>query len=70
MTITKNLKNSINYLKNNNIKHLKIFNIIISLPTKSIHYENLYIKNQTKQIEINLPLKNKYKYTLILITKY
>ena len=61
-------KKSITYLKNNNIKYFKLFNIIISLPTKSIHYENLYTKN-TKQLEFNIPFK-KYSYTLILITKY
>ena len=58
------LQKSITYLKTNNIKHFKLFNIIISLPTTSIHYENLYTKN-TKQIHLNIP-----SYTLILITKY
>ena len=57
------LKKSITYLKNNNIKYFKLFNILISLPTTSIHYENLYTKN-TKQIEFSIP-----SYTLILITK-
>lgn len=58
------LKKSITYLKNNNIKYFKLFNILISLPTTSIHYENLYTKN-TKQIEFTIPY-----YTLILITKF
>ena len=62
------MQNSINYLKSNNIKYFKIFNYLISLPTTSIHYENLYTKN-TKQIEFTIPFK-KYSYTLILITKF
>jgi hypothetical protein len=62
------LKKQITYLKNNNIKYFKLFNIIISLPTTSIHYENLYTKN-TKQIEFTTPFK-KHSYILILITKF
>lgn len=63
------MQNSINYLKSNNIKYIKIFNHLISLPTKSIQYEKLYTKN-TKKIEINIPFKKTFNYILILITKY
>jgi hypothetical protein len=63
------MQNSINYLKSNNIKYFKIFNYLISLPTKSIQYEKLYTKN-TKKIEINIPFKKTFNYILILITKY
>lgn len=63
------MSNTINYLKTNNIKYFKILNYIISLPTTSIHFENLYSKN-TKRIDINIPFKTKFNYILILITKY
>ncbi len=63
------MQKSINYLKSNNIKYFKIFNYLISLPTTSIHYENLYTKN-TKQIEFTIPFKKTFNYILILITKY
>jgi hypothetical protein len=63
------MQKSINYLKSNNIKYFKIFNYLISLPTTSIHYENLYTKN-TKRIDINIPFKKTFNYILILITKY
>jgi hypothetical protein len=43
---------TLNYLNNNNIKYIKLFNIIISLPTKSIHNDNL-ICQYTKLYTIN-----------------
>ncbi len=50
------LKKQITYLKNNNIKYFKLFNIIISLPTTSIHYENLYANKQFREIKF-LPVR-------------
>ena len=57
---------TINYLKSNNIKFFKFFNILISLPTTSPHFDNLYCKDTTKIDFINPITK---KYSMILITK-
>lgn len=61
------LQKSITYLKSNNIKYFKLFNILISLPITSPQLDSLYFKN-TKKINFTNPFTSKY--TLILITKY
>ena len=47
MSKLKNKQITLNYLKNNNIKYYKLFNIIISFPKTSIQNENLHC-NYTK----------------------
>ena len=47
MSKLKNKQITLNYLKTNNIKYYKIFNIIISFPKTSIQNENLHC-NYTK----------------------
>ena len=47
MTKNQNKKITLNYLKTNNIKYYKLFNIIISFPKTSIQNENLHC-NYTK----------------------
>ena len=42
MSKLKNKQITLNYLKNNNIKYYKLFNIIISFPKTSIHNNNLH----------------------------
>ena len=59
-------QSTITYLKSNNIKFFKIFNILISLPITSPQFNKLYTKNTTK-INFTNPITKKY--TLILITK-
>ena len=63
------LNSTIQFLNSNNIKYLKIFNYIISLPTQSIHNNFLNLKN-TKQISFTIPFKKSFNYITILITKY
>jgi len=60
-----NTKQTINYLKTNNIKHFNLLNtLIISFPTTSPQFDNLYCQ-QTKLINFTNPLTKKY--TMILI---
>ena len=61
------LQKSITYLKSNNIKYFKLFNILISLPITSPQFDFLYFKN-TKKINFTNPFTSQY--ILILITKY
>ena len=56
-----NKKTTLNYLKNNNIKYFKLFNIIISFPKTSIHNDNLHcIFTKYYYIFNNIILIHKY----------
>jgi hypothetical protein len=67
MKNTVKLKFALKFIKRNNIKYFKIFNILVTQLTTSPQYEYLSFAN-TKEVSFTNPFTNYYY--VILITKF